>query len=220
MRSSARLLAVTSWKTLIANRTPPSSSNTGDARTIDQRQLPGCPDPVADGALGLDPLDREPSRKLGQRQRLAGLVEDLEARHDLRDRRGQELLCGRKADLTCGCVVRVQEAAVRILHRDPVGDLAQDHRELVARLAQLLLDPGTVVHRRDRAQAVPRPRARRLSPVHAQLSPAPGQVAVRGAVIVAPAAAPDEWASPVRTRPRACRQGKWAVKDSNLRPWD
>ena len=61
-------------------------------------------------------------------------------------------VCGREADQARGRVVRVDEAAVRILDGDPVGDLAQDHRELVARLAQVLLDPGTVVHRRDRAQ--------------------------------------------------------------------
>ena len=82
-------------------------------------------------------------------KRVAASVEQLEALHQGRDRRPDELLGGLEAEHASRFVVGEQELAVLALDGDRVADGAQDRAELIAGLAQLLLDRAPVDRDRD-----------------------------------------------------------------------
>jgi hypothetical protein len=91
-------------------------------------------EPVAEHALARLPLEqRAPVRKLFERERLPVLPEDLEALDQLRGLEAQHLLGRLEPAEPRRGVVRVDEASVRALRRDPVPDVAEDRRELVGR---------------------------------------------------------------------------------------
>ena len=107
------------------------------------RHLARRADPVADRLRGrLEALEREPPRKPLAGQRPAPLVDQLEARDQLGERRGEQLGRSGEADQAGRRVVRIDEPPGGILHRDPVGDLAQDQREAGVRLAQRAIGLG------------------------------------------------------------------------------
>ena len=66
-------------------------------------------------------------------------VEELEPLEPLLTRRGEKLLDGRLPELPRRGVVRVEEAPGRVGDRDALVDGAEDRRELLARLVELLL---------------------------------------------------------------------------------
>ena len=145
-----------SSKTLIAISTV--AVGVLDRRGLDDRPplLAGRADAEAhDGVVGLLAGQRDPPGKSLRRERLAVLVEDLEAAHDLRDRRGEQLLHAAVAERLDGRVVRVDQAAVGRLRRHAVGDAGEDEVELVARPLQLLRDARAL---REEARVVERER--------------------------------------------------------------
>jgi hypothetical protein len=97
----------------------------------------GLADAVADDLLRGDAGEREPPGQALELEGSAVLVEHLEARDHVGDRRREELGRTVEADEPRCRVVRVDDAAVPSLDADPVGDLAEDRLELGARLQEL-----------------------------------------------------------------------------------
>ena len=91
----------------------------------------GRPDSETEGDRGrlVFTGQREASRQALDRKRLARLVHDVEALHDVPERRFEELADRGRAECLRGGLVRVLEAAVAGEDDDPVADARQDRLE-------------------------------------------------------------------------------------------
>ena len=102
--------------------------------------LSGRDDPPPDclGRRILTP-QRRPPGELGSGHGSTVLAEELEAVHDSGRRAREELVHTREPEQARRCVVREDEVAGAVLNRDSVGDPAEDHLQLVARLPECFL---------------------------------------------------------------------------------
>ena len=137
--------SVTSRNVLTTRYRLPSAACTGVRRDHRPAHLARGNHAEADQLVGgfSPPSARRPGRSakvIG----CAALVEQLEARQDVGDRRRQELLAVLEAAQLGGRVVGIDQLPVRRLDGDALVDAGQDRRQLVARRAQLVVETQAI----------------------------------------------------------------------------